>query len=146
MARAKKSQDILVDNLREVLDWVKSGGDWTSGRMAQFAEEVVIYEFWASVVKAILFGVVFAGGWLILYKYVLTWRKFYQKNEEEFSLDPIRLTDLQGVVLVTAGVVSVIMISLGGFGTIRNSLSAIKASTAPRVLIIDRIERMIEKD
>lgn len=136
----------LQSQLTRLLEWAERAttttANWTAEQIPLYIQELLVYNFWVSLIWFIL-GVLFVG-FSANRVYSVVWGKLSKdKWEEEKSVWSSSMTSsgVQGIVSICCAVV----FGLWGSGLIIHNADWIKISTAPRVFIVEYLRAELKK-
>lgn len=114
----------------EVLGWLKEtaekGADFIETQAPLLANEIVAWHFWASVTMAVMFAVIVSLLVLVL-RHCIAIIKTRKESTPEFA---------GAFIFCSIGSVAVIVL---GIASLVNVYEAVRASVAPRVVIIQHL-------
>jgi hypothetical protein len=120
--------EILVTQyLEEFIEWMKKGSDWTASQAGLLAQEIVLFELWSSVFLA-AFGIVLIPVGFLLFKWG---REVYRTSHDEF---------IAAMIMIF----STILMLGGSITFVCQSYDSIKAATAPRLVIIEKVADLLK--
>jgi len=131
----QQTTDRLNDALDFLLRSMQETKDFTMEQAPLVAKEIVAWEFWGGVSNAVI-------GVLLVLTSVIVIKTVYRRTAQAWSGDSDDMVSAVGGVIVM--IVCILVVCGSSVQSVNGTTSAIKASVAPRLVVLDYVRGAIK--